>query len=428
VALTEHEVAGLAPDPATLSRAMKLADVGAWSALASGDGAACGQCQGSRLYDVTVSLDDGVGSCSCPSRKAPCKHVIALALLSVRGEVPSGPLAEFATAWVARRQERARRARSKLATVDVEAAQKRRAKRDHNVTEGLRALDRWLCDWVRRGAAGLEAEPFSSFDTIAARMVDAQAPGLAQRIRMLGEGVSSGPDWPERTVVALGELALIVHAWRRRDALPPLLVEDVRAQLGFKRRREQVLAAGHVVSDRWSVVGQWSEEIDDLLEGQRTWLWGQTTARYALVLQFSYAGASYAERLSVGTAVEAELAFWPSAAPQRAILSIRRGPVPYVSPGTAVDIAGMHAALAERLGAVPFTATVPVTLAGVVPVPGDPWWLRDPAGAGVVVEGGGHWRLLAVSGGLPIDVLGEWNGRRFRPLAVISELPVSVAT
>jgi hypothetical protein len=46
------------------------------------------------------------------------------------------------------------------------------------------------------------------------------------------------------------------------------------------------------------------------------------------------------------------------------------------------------------------------------------WWLRDATGAALRLGACDRWRLLALSGGQPIDLFGEWDGDELRPLSV----------
>ena len=90
------------------------------------------------------------------------------------------------------------------------------------------------------------------------------------------------------------------------------------------------------------------------------------------------------------------------------------------------DLATIGAQLADLLAADPWATRLPVVLAGVpVPPPpaGGPWRLRDAAGRAVpLVEGDGDpWPLVAQSGGEPLQVMGEYDGRRLLPLAVLPD-------
>src|SRR4051795_4347100 len=77
---TTATVEGLAPDAASVSAARKLARPAPWSDTGRDERAVWGLCRGSgaRPYQVQVDLDGPAFRCSCPSRKLPCKHAVAL--------------------------------------------------------------------------------------------------------------------------------------------------------------------------------------------------------------------------------------------------------------------------------------------------------------------------------------------------------------
>ncbi|MBY0444566.1 MAG: SWIM zinc finger family protein, partial [Burkholderiales bacterium] len=60
-----------------------------------------------------------------------------------------------------------------------------------------------------------------------------------------------------------------------------------------------------------------------------------------------------------------------------------------------------------------------VVLQAVVPHRQDDgsWWALDPQGHALPLQGKNHWQWLALSGGWPLDVAGEWDGAMFTPLA-----------
>jgi hypothetical protein len=138
------------------------------------------------------------------------------------------------------------------------------------------------------------------------------------------------------------------------------------------------------------------------------------------VLSFAAAGQRLDASLVPGTTVEADLHFYPGAMPLRALVGARRDePGPFDGPagGTVADaLAGYAAALA----ADPWLLRWPVLIGAAVPVPGDPTWhLVDAAADALPLAdaAGDVWRLLAVSGGHPISVVGEWTGAALIPVA-----------
>jgi hypothetical protein len=209
-----------------------------------------------------------------------------------------------------------------------------------------------------------------------------------------------------------------------------------------------------VVRDLWHVVGRRDEEHDKLT-ARRVWLRGHDTGRAALVLSFAASGQPLDASLVTGTTIDADVAFYPGAAPLRALVVTRhpafrslpadRPAVAAQSTGTDRGLAAGRSALAgqsaeanrgdiagrsglgrrvppgtspeEAIGEIaaavtadPWTDSWPVVLAGVVPsrtsLGGFPLHPRsiDP------------WRLIAVSGGWPVTVAAEWTPLGLRPL------------
>ncbi|HZA03001.1 MAG TPA: SWIM zinc finger family protein, partial [Propionibacteriaceae bacterium] len=95
----------------------------------------------------------------------------------------------------------------------------RHAGRAERVAAGLNELDQWLRDQVRTGIAELGRGGYGPLDRMAARMVDAQAPGVAGMLRGL-PGELAGEDWPARLLEQLGALHLLIAAHRWIEELP----------------------------------------------------------------------------------------------------------------------------------------------------------------------------------------------------------------
>ena len=75
---TAAQVASLAPDASSIAGAREVAGPRLWSSTGYDDRAAWGQC---RSYLAAVDLVDPAFSCTCPSRKVPCKHALGLLML-----------------------------------------------------------------------------------------------------------------------------------------------------------------------------------------------------------------------------------------------------------------------------------------------------------------------------------------------------------
>lgn len=80
------DVEALAPDARSLSDAKKLTKVASWRRLGRDGNAIWGVALGSKGDAYAVFARSAKDAhCSCPSRKKPCKHVLALLLLAVNG-------------------------------------------------------------------------------------------------------------------------------------------------------------------------------------------------------------------------------------------------------------------------------------------------------------------------------------------------------
>jgi SWIM zinc finger len=421
LALTVEQILALAPDPAAAHAAGKLASSRVWTRLGSSDAAIWGECQGSALYQVRVAKSDLDSKCSCPSRKFPCKHALGLLLRSVAQPIPAAEEPPWVRDWLEKRPVR-EKTRKEGAAPDPEAQAKRAEKRLERVRGGLEMLDLWAQDLVRDGIASLEERPPAFFAQMAARLVDAQATGLARRVRRIGFLAGSDPGWPRAVLEELGLVALASHAFRRLDDLDAPLRADLRQLVGFSLDKDEVVAAGDRVEDEWVVVGQIVTE-DERFRSQRTWLRGLRSGRYALVLQFAPGAAPFEETLLPGSTVAATLAFWPGAFPQRALIHERRDaqqtPVQRL-PGFE-DVAGFLDSAAAAYSRQPFLERLCCTVRGVMPFCEEKHFVRDQRGATLPLAGFDNWMLLAVSGGRPVDIAGEWNGRVLFPLAVAAE-------
>lgn len=412
-ALNPDQVLALAPDAASVKSGRDLAAPAKWQELGRGDTVAWGACQGSaaELYRASVTLDGAALRCTCPSRKRPCKHALGLLLL-----VLSRPEVFASTAppaWAAPSVPKAPVTTPPAAQPSARTL----AARESKVTAGVDELNRWLGDLVRRGIAGAHGQPYRYWDVPAARLVDAQAPGLARMVRDLAGIPASGEGWHERLLARLGSLALLLQAYQRLEALPPDLQAEVHNLVGRPRRQEEAMAAPPV-RDRWTVLGATIEE-EDRLRVRRTWLVGQSSGRAALLLDFAHGKAAFAATYLPGAGLDADLGFFPAAVPLRAVVQTLRAATPAPGPAGHTLIEAALTAYAEALARNPWLERYPLILSRVIPVPWGPRWaVRDSAEVCLPLrpacsEG---WRLAAISGGHPLTLAGEWDGASLLPL------------
>ncbi|GGT67726.1 SWIM zinc finger family protein [Streptomyces coeruleorubidus] len=436
---TADQVLALAPDAASRKAGSKLGAAGPWSEAGSSDeGTVWGLCKGSgsKPYQTVVDIADASGpayKCSCPSRKFPCKHALGLLLLWAGGDaaVPTGEAPEWAGQWIAGRRKRTEEKRaadssgSPSGSADPEAARRRAERRAERVTAGAVELEQRLTDLLRAGLATAEQSGYGLWEETAARMVDAQAQGLAGRVRELGAIPSTGPGWPVRLLEECALLHLLGQGWLRRERLPEALAATVRSRIGLPAS-----ADGPPVRDRWLVLAQY-DTADTRLTTRRIWLYGADSDRTVLLLSYGAAGRAPELALPVGLALEAEVSAYPGAGRLRVALGEQFAP----PAPTAIRPQGMTTSQAaarygDALRDDPWLESVPVTLGRVVPSPdGDSWQLADADEDAALPltpsarSRPGLWRLVALSGGAPVRVFGECGHQGFTPLTAWPEGP-----
>lgn len=415
---TESQVIAMAPDPGAASAARGLMG-GRWSETGATESLVWGKCQGSARtpYQVTVDLNGPAFRCTCPSRKFPCKHGLALLLLWVRGQgsvADAAAPADFAAEWAAERASRSEARASRTAGVPVAdpAAQQRRLQaRVERMDGALEAFAEWIEDIARAGLASARARPHGDWDAMAAQLVDGQVPGLAERVRELPALFASGSRWPQAVLAEVARWHLAEVAWQSRDALSPAQLGDLRAFLGWPHQRDELPegAAG-----TWRVLGV-RAELDRQLSVQRTWVRDEDSGEVAVVLDFAAAGQPLRPARLPGARVTCKAVRYPGSAPARVAFEeeAEAGASPK-SLGAGLAIAGALRLAAEGYARNPLAERMPLLVepARLVPAEG--------AGGLVLLDDDGDalparthvdaWHALALTGGAPLKAFAEWDG------------------
>jgi len=352
-------IQSLAPDQSSLTAAGKLLKPKNWVTLAREDAHAViwGECQGSGAnpYRVIVDVADHGYKCTCPSRKFPCKHSLALMWQFVESAdtFTAGTAPDWVQEWLGRRKrgsgsgaaeatfnapaknisaalqtEAPARALSEEEQAKEQArrekaAQTRKAQTEADVRAGLEELQQWIGDQLRGGIAGFVEDASARCRRIAARLVDAKAAGLSSRLDELPARILSLPA-NARAEAALFELSQIVLLSRAWQTDPD--DTDARAFVRQAPNREALLEDDRAlrVRSHWEVIAEQIESRRDGLISQTTWLLDidQVTPRFACLMDFFPASTGRrGSAFTPGQRLHAELLFHPSRAPLRAIIA-----------------------------------------------------------------------------------------------------------
>ena len=414
--MTRSAIEALAPDQSALAAASALLKPAKWPLRARSERLIWGECQGSGAhpYRVAADIEDRGSKCTCPSRKFPCKHALALMWMFVEdGAVfQAGDIPDWVKDWIARRRKGASQPTASGEGKSLEAAhqslaesapdpdaearrkaasQKRAEDTRRSVHAATEDLDVWIADQLRTGLTGFLGALGERCRRIAARLVDAKAGALASRIDEMPSRLLalSAEERADAAISELGKLVLLVRAWRAASSDSELRREVVNAET-----REDVLVNPGAlrVASLWEVLGERIATRRDGLVSQTTWLMNlrQTTQPFAVLLDFFPASAGRRGSAFVaGERFPAELAFYPARTPLRAVIVSREGaieaPDPWPDPP-----ADPFADYAERLLATPWLMETPMLLPEgriCADAAGRAWWrsgrglwapLRDP--------------------------------------------------
>ncbi len=447
----------MAPDQASLDAARKLLKPAAWPTLAAdGAGLTWGEAQGSGAtpYRVVISEVDAGFKCTCPSRKFPCKH--ALALMWLRAEGKQAFAAADPPAWVQdwlsrrrgpsstpkatadapgpRSQLLRQMARSILSLIPRPRPAPRRsanatgrsAKRPSG--PGSTKLDLWLEDQLERGAAAFVPDAASACRTMAQRLVDAKAGALATRLDAL-------PTRSSRVVRSRPARALRWRSWVScTSSLRPIaagssrahaLREDVRQMIVWTRSQDDLLADSRALraTGSWHVFATRNVVQPDRLRRLETWLLraGEPAGlRYALLLDFlPLAGSYHASAYRLDDVIQASSSSSARRFPQPRPARRQSGPTVQgggMPPLPDLSLAAAYSEYQALLAVRPWLDEWPLAFRGAaLRRREETYHLVDgEAGLALADGAGAGSRLWALSHAERVDGVGLWDGRHLR--------------
>ena len=423
---TEDQILALAPDEASKKAGKDLSTPSKWVSKGMNEKAIWGECQGSgsKPYQTQVDIVSLAFKCSCPSRKFPCKHGLGLLLFNARqtaaftDNTPPTWVAE----WLAKRIEKTeKKAEQANKPVDEEAQQKRLQAREQLIEDGISELLLWLQDIVRKGIIHLPQNGSAAFDNMAKRMVDAKAPGIANLVKSLGRINFYKEGWEGQFLQQVTRIYLAIAAFKNRNEPKRLYDADIKTQIGFTQNQEALKEQGGI-EDNWLVIGKQTTEEDNITT-ERNWLYGCNSKQYALVLQFSVRGQGITFTLTPGMCIQAELVFFPSLVPLRAIIKKQIASHVTTIPEGLPNWLAVTDVLATQKITLPFATISPLIVEYLLPIQvNNEWYLQDAMQAIMPIEQADTtiWKLLAISGGQPLRMALLSQQHQFLPIGVWS--------
>ena len=231
---------------------------------------------------------------------------------------------------------------------------------------------------VTQGIAAVNLD--RQLETAAARLTDAKAGALAERLRQIA---ALSEQHQNRRIDELGYVQLLIDLWKKRDQLSPAWRSELDAWIGLSEREEDVLAAGARIEGQFFVLGATEVEADRLRE-RRTWLWDQSAARSYMLLEFLF-GTTRGALLPPGTQLSGTLSLYSGRAQQRVVLGDTTLQTE-VSPRSAENFAESLLAHAAQIARSPFVRRSASCVANVTVCKFEKqFYLRDCKGAALPI-------------------------------------------
>lgn len=413
----------LSKDNLTYSRARGIYYANKWQSLGGNERLIWGYYPIRENYRV-LSVVDLTGPhlfCSCRTKIKPCKHALALLLqleqrsdsFFITQEVPEDVIAMQSSHNASKKQ---RRSAHEL-EADIQH-QRNEAKRMELMQAGVKQLENYLKDVVKIGLSNVVEGNTLILENLALQMTDAKMGGIAKKIRMYLQ-LPDEINKEQELISLIGQLYLFARSFKKINFQEPHRATFLKGYAGWHQKKEELLLQSGL-KDNWIVLGI-KEGVEENLRYRKVWIQGLSSGRYAYLLDYSWGGQPYERSYHFLNVFESELVYYPGKAVFRAL------PKSYqISKQQPQKLAGFSnfAVLldnyAQSIAANPWLYSLPALLGRLVPFEKDSiYYLSDQDGnvLHLNVDEGTFWKLMAISGGHPIPIFGEWDGKAFLPLS-----------
>lgn len=443
----------LAPDQSSLSAAKKLLKKQKWPSVGKSEEhkTIWGVCQGSgsNPYYTMADLSNLGYKCTCPSRKFPCKHVLALLwqFSEQLHDFQDQELPQWVVDWHSRRRKTAPTNQPEKPAVtsankdinnvivsddivhsekDEQLKRKRaeslRAKTDKLIASGLEELQQWMEDQLKSGINQFLKDIHNRCRNISARLIDSKASNLGVKLDELPGKVLDYPieEQPSVVIREFGRLVMLCNAWfaNNNDM-------DVRRDIAMAEKKEDVIQAkASVVSGIWQTIGEQSYTRRDGLITQTTWLLhlGSDMPKFAKLVDH-FPAATGRNKVGAGfkSCLHGELVYYSSSIELRGVLqNYELLPKPHTALWSAnsIPLAEHFLTLQSR---IPWLDHIPYVLADgriVMTQSGDYWWLGKRTDERYLLSNNDIQPVLL---GCIIDrAFIIWDGNRGQLLSVIT--------
>lgn len=288
--------------------------------------------------------------------------------------------------------------------------------------KGTEQLHIWLLDIAQIGILEQDLSQ-DSLSEVASRMVDAKMGSIGRRIRQLGAIDKTDAGWVQHLQTQLAFLYLFVNNFKRLSSHSLPMQLSILNWAGYSIKKS-ALNPEKGINDTWFLVAMEYRQ-EEQLRARRCWVVGSTSKRFALILDFAFGRARFDESYEYGKGYKGRLNYFPSNFPLRgALFSMKPTNLSSVTFPAFDAIDKFLDQYAKALAKNPWITDFPCSLSGVsVIVQDEDFFLRDADEHILLLSGEENilWSLLSISGGHPLIIFGEWNGKSVKPFSFLEK-------
>jgi len=323
--ITKEYIHNISPDESSTKNATKIFSKNSWIVYKS-KRAVWSEIYGSgkKPYLTQMDINDIVFKCSCPSRKFPCKHSLALGLYVAHNKLDSIPTQQeplWVQEWIDKRIQKAnKKASTTPKTKSPQQIALLETKRWNSAKKDVIYIEKWLEDSIKLGILDFPNKKFDYWDGLKKRIVDLKLTGFNHLFEQLQNALAK-IDWETEVILIISLIHQLVECIKHHDKLPSPLKAELAMFLGWSISKNDLLANAdnETINDIWIVVNVLLDKQDKLTT-RKVFLYGTSSNRWAYILEFVHANSYFQDQYIQGSIFQGELVFYDSITKQRAIL------------------------------------------------------------------------------------------------------------
>jgi len=364
--ITQEYILGISPDASSTKNANKIFSTTKWSVYRSDRAVWCEiYGSGKKPYLTQLDIQNIAFKCSCPSRKFPCKHSLALGLyIADRGLDTIGMSDEplWVKEWIDKRVAKAQKQTTTPKVKSQESIKKLEAKRWSSAKENVSFVADWLADSIKLGILDLPNRDYGYWEDLKKRMVDLKLVGFNRFFTKL-QNLNYAKSWESEAVYVLSDMHQLVASIKNYQYLDSEFKAELAMLLGWSSSKKELLAQNDtkIVNDMWIVVNI-HISYEDRLKVRKVYLYGVESNCFAYILDFVPESRYFEELYTKSTMIKAQLVFYDGVIKQRAIIKTKESVDRYI-PTSLKSVDSLHEAYSnfkEALISFPWVWEYPV--------------------------------------------------------------------